>query len=82
MALGIVSIAMLLMMLVNPFMLCFSVIPAILGIIFGAVGLSQVSQGFATNRGVAIAGLVTGLIGLVGPWLLLLFGTMAVSSLW
>jgi hypothetical protein len=35
----------------------------LLAIIFGAVGIGRAKKGRATNRGVAIAGLITGLIG-------------------
>ncbi len=35
----------------------------ILAVIFGAVGMGRAKKGRATNRGVAIAGLITGLVG-------------------
>jgi hypothetical protein len=38
---------------------------AILGIVFGVVGLRRVSRRVATNRGVALAGLITSVIGFV-----------------
>ncbi|NMI02088.1 DUF4190 domain-containing protein [Pseudonocardia acidicola] len=38
---------------------------AILGIIFGLVGLRRVSKRLATNRGVALAGLIASVIGFV-----------------
>ena len=37
----------------------------ILGIIFSAVGISKASKGRATNKGLAIAGLVVSVVGLV-----------------
>jgi hypothetical protein len=37
----------------------------ILGIIFSAVGISKAAKGLATNKGLAIAGLVVSIIGLV-----------------
>lgn len=37
----------------------------LLALIFGIVGLRRVGKGVATNKGVAIAGIVTGLIGLI-----------------
>ena len=38
-----------------------SPILAILGIVFGAIGLNRVKRGTATNRGVAKAGLICGI---------------------
>jgi hypothetical protein len=38
---------------------------AILGIVFGLVGLRRVGKGLASNKGVAIAGLITSLLGFV-----------------
>lgn len=38
---------------------------AILGIVFGLVGLRRVSRHVATNRGVALAGLITSVLGFV-----------------
>lgn len=38
---------------------------AILGIVFGLVGLRRVSRRTATNRGVALAGLITSVLGFV-----------------
>ena len=37
-------------------------IPAVLGVIFGFVGLSQTKDGARNGRGMAIAGLVVGLV--------------------
>lgn len=37
----------------------------ILAIIFGAIGRSRAKRGLATNGGVALAGLITGAVGLV-----------------
>lgn len=38
---------------------------ALLGIIFGLVGLRRASKGIATNRGVALAGLIASVLGFV-----------------
>ena len=43
----------------------FAVPLGILGVVFGAVGLRRAKRGEANNRGVAIAGLVTGILALV-----------------
>ncbi|WP_027942558.1 DUF4190 domain-containing protein [Amycolatopsis taiwanensis] len=37
----------------------------ILGLIFAALGLSRVSKGAATNKGLSIAGIVTSIVGLI-----------------
>ena len=41
----------------------FCCISAILGIIFGAIGMSKANAGTATNKGMATAGLVLGIVG-------------------
>ena len=47
-------------------LLGFSAYPlSLLGIVFGLVGLRKVSRGTAMNRGVAVAGLITSVLGLV-----------------
>lgn len=38
---------------------------SVLAIIFGALGLGRANRGLATNRGMAMAGLIMGIIGLV-----------------
>lgn len=43
----------------------FGCIFGILAIIFGAVGMQRANAGLATNRGVAMAGLVIGIVGTV-----------------
>jgi|SRR5580765_5510189 len=40
------------------------VIPPILAVIFGGVGIRQTNTGLKSGKGMAIAGLTTGLIGL------------------
>ncbi len=39
------------------------IVLGVLAIIFGAVGMTRAKRGRATNRGVALAGLITGVIG-------------------
>ncbi|MGB8650038.1 MAG: DUF4190 domain-containing protein, partial [Mycobacteriales bacterium] len=50
-------------------MLCWTVvigaIGGVLAIVFGALGRSRAARGEATNGGVALAGLITGVIGLL-----------------
>ena len=41
------------------------VVLGILGVVFGAVGVRRVARGEATHRGMALAGLITGGVGLV-----------------
>jgi hypothetical protein len=38
---------------------------AILAIVFGVIGRNRVARGEATNRGTALAGLITGIVGLL-----------------
>jgi hypothetical protein len=48
------------------FLLAFLIIglvPALLALIFGIIGLRRVSRGIASNRRVAITGLILGLVG-------------------
>lgn len=78
--LGVVSISFFGLGFVIPFLMCFSTIPGILGIVFGGIGLSQASQGLATNKGAAVTGLVTGIIGMIGPWIMLALVGMAISE--
>ncbi|MFF2951262.1 DUF4190 domain-containing protein [Kitasatospora sp. NPDC057965] len=40
-------------------------LPALLAVILGAVGLVQVRKGIATNRGMALAGVILGVLGLL-----------------
>lgn len=48
------------------------VILGVLAIVFGAVGLGRVKRGAATNRGVAMAGLVLGIVAVVAPLVIVL----------
>ncbi|GAA4900709.1 uncharacterized protein DUF4190 [Stackebrandtia albiflava] len=71
MVLGIVSIPAL--------CLCYAGVPtAILAIIFGAVGVSKASRGEATNKGMALAGIILGcatfLVLILWVVLVLVFG--------
>jgi len=51
----------------------------IVAVILGAVGISRTKKRVATNRGVAIGGLVTGIVGTV-IGLILLFVTISVFN--
>jgi hypothetical protein len=44
---------------------CGLVIPGVLAVIFGFVGMARAKRGEANNRGVAMAGLITGVLGLL-----------------
>lgn len=44
---------------------CLGIIGSILAIVFGKIGMERADQGLATNRGVAKAGFVLGIIGVV-----------------
>lgn len=43
---------------------CGLVIPGVLAVVFGLVGRARAKRGQANNGGVALAGLITGLVGL------------------
>ncbi|MFG2225951.1 DUF4190 domain-containing protein [Streptomyces sp. NPDC048644] len=47
------------------FLFWMSWLPALLALIFGFVGLSQVRRGLATNKGMAVTGVVLGVAGLL-----------------
>lgn len=69
--LGIVAIVLFWI----PFVDILGIILGILAIVFGVVGIARVRTGQATNRGMAIAGIVTGAIGVVlSAAMLILFG--------
>ncbi|MFD5394188.1 DUF4190 domain-containing protein [Streptomyces sp. NPDC127097] len=40
-------------------------LPALLAVVFGSVGLSQARRGRATNKGMALAGVILGVVGLL-----------------
>ncbi|MFE9569037.1 DUF4190 domain-containing protein [Streptomyces sp. NPDC006692] len=40
-------------------------LPALLAVVFGFVGLSQVRKGVATNRGMALSGVILGVVGML-----------------
>lgn len=52
----------------------------ILAIIFGVIGMGRAKKGLATNRGVAIGGLVTGIIGTVIALIFVILTIRAVSN--
>ncbi|MYT32643.1 MULTISPECIES: DUF4190 domain-containing protein [unclassified Streptomyces] len=47
------------------FLFWLSWLPAVLAVIFGAVGMSQARKGRATNKAMALSGLVLGIVGLL-----------------
>ncbi|MCB5911463.1 DUF4190 domain-containing protein [Streptomyces pinistramenti] len=59
--LGIISVVLGLFII----LFWMSWLPALLALIFGFVGLSQVRRGLATNKGMAVTGVVLGAVGLV-----------------
>ena len=58
----------------------------ILAIIFGAVGLGRVRRGVANNRGVAMTGLILGIVAVLAPLVIIIFGALifagATSPFW
>jgi len=61
--------------LVCGFLFCIPGLTSIFAIIAGAIGLSQTKEGRFRGRGLAIAGLVLGIIGCIF-WMLALIGSM------
>jgi hypothetical protein len=61
---------------------CFLVVPSLLAVIFGAVALNQIKQQPTaySGRGMAIAGLVLGLVGLAIFVLVVAFGNVTFST--
>lgn len=59
---------------------CFPLISSVLAIIFGKIGMTRANQGLATNRGVAKAGFVLGIIGVVLAGIGLIVWVAAVGS--
>lgn len=63
------------------FWLCgFGIIPGILGIVFGALGRKETGPGGKAGRGMATAGLVTGVIAVVLVVLLFSLGTVDIDT--
>lgn len=58
-----------------PFLFWIAFVFAVLGLIFGPVGIARAREGTATNLGVAVAGTV-----LSGIALLLAFGSLAITA--
>ncbi len=58
---GVVSLVLAILVITSPF----AFILGIIAIILGAVGMSRASKGVATNRGQALAGLLTGLLSIL-----------------
>lgn len=56
------------------------IISSILAIIFGVLGRKKAEQGLSTNGGMANAGLILGIIGVVGLALLFLLAQLVPSS--
>lgn len=52
----------------------FTCVTAVLAIIFGAIGISKANAGRATNKGMATAGLVLGIVA-VGLWVIVIAST-------
>ncbi len=53
---------------------CCSLLPSVLGIVFGAASLAAINRGESTGRGLAISGIVLGAIGLllgIALWILI-----------
>jgi hypothetical protein len=62
------------------YFLCFGFVGSILGIVLGIVALNQIGKSGQTGKGMAVAGIVLGALGLVGMGLISLL--VASPSLW
>ncbi|MGW4651624.1 DUF4190 domain-containing protein [Kitasatospora sp. NPDC004289] len=60
--LGIVAVVMVLVVL----LFWVAWLPALIAVVLGGIGLRNVRRGLATNRGMALAGVVLGVLGLLG----------------
>jgi uncharacterized membrane protein HdeD (DUF308 family) len=69
---GVVSLVLALLVLFFPI----AGLLGLIAVILGAIGMSRVSRGKADNRGQAIAGLLTGLIGI----LIAVFFTISIGT--
>lgn len=68
-----------------PLAICFSLVGSVVGvvgIVLGVLGLNKVKQGEATNRGQALAGIITGAIALVIGIIGLTLGMIFFDDLW
>ncbi|RSS82615.1 DUF4190 domain-containing protein [Streptomyces sp. WAC06614] len=77
--LGVASLVLGIISVVGCFLSFFSVLAGALAIIFGALGRGKANRGEADNGGVALAGLILGIVGVVLGLLtvLALFGLLA-----
>lgn len=53
---------------------CCAFVPSILGVVFGGIALPPIQRGEARGRGLAIAGIVLGVIGLIAGVVVLILG--------
>ena len=44
---------------------CCTLVPSILALVFGVIGRKKAAQGLATNGGMATAGMILGIVGIV-----------------
>jgi hypothetical protein len=58
------AVASLILSIVGMTILLFTGVCSVLGVIFGHLGLKAAKDGLATNRGMAIGGLIVGYVGL------------------
>jgi hypothetical protein len=72
--------AALVLGILSIFPFCGLVIPGVLAVVFGLVGRARAKRGEANNGGVALAGVITGVIGLVISALLVVWVVSLVRS--
>ncbi|MGI4896621.1 MAG: DUF4190 domain-containing protein [Janthinobacterium lividum] len=57
-------------------------VPAVVGLVLGIVGLRRVRRGLATNRGVALTGVVLSVIAILGTLIWAAFLAVVLSAAW
>ena len=73
---GIAALVLGILALVGCWSAIAGIVLGVLALIFGILGVRRANRGVATNKGVSIAGIVTGAIGLVlGILFAIIFGT-------
>ncbi|WP_432505497.1 DUF4190 domain-containing protein [Kineococcus arenarius] len=58
------------------------IIPGIIGLILGIVGMKRAKRGLATNRGVAIAGVVTSVLAVIASAIVLAITIAVGTAFW
>ena len=79
---GLASLILGIIGLLLCWLLGIGIVPGIIGLILGVVGMRRAKRGLATNRGVAIAGVVTSVIAIIASAVFLAFAIALGSAFW